>query len=122
MISEKGKVGQSAVGEVEAVAGDHLPPGLVRPVAELGEEPGLADAGVTGEEDGRAVGRDSAVSGRRDAERGAEVLQLGFSSTSGAVMWSILSRTTDSDISVDPVLRVGGGVGAVPLERRRHLR
>ena len=76
----EGEVGKGAVGEVEAVTGDHEPAGLQRPVAQLGEEPGLADTRVAGEEHGRPLGRVGGVSGRRDAERGAEVLQLGISS------------------------------------------
>ena len=70
------EIGESAVGEVEAVTGEHLPALGDRPVAQLGEEPGLADARVAGQQDGRA--RLGAV-GRGDAERGAEVLQLGIS-------------------------------------------
>jgi hypothetical protein len=36
-------------------------------------------------------------------------------------MWSILSGTTDTDISVDPVLLVGGPLRPVPLEATTPL-
>ena len=75
----EGEVGQGGVGEVEAVAGEHLPAVVDGAVAELGEEAGLADAGVTGEEHGGALVGGGGT-GRRDAERGAQVLQLGISS------------------------------------------
>jgi hypothetical protein len=71
-----GEVGKSAVGEVEAVPGQHLPALGQRPVAQLGQQPGLAHARVAGQEDGRAR---AAYVGRRDAERGAQMLQLGIS-------------------------------------------
>ena len=75
----EGQVGKGGVGEVEAVPGEHLPAAVDDPVAELGEEPCLADAGVSGEQDeGALVERGDA--GRGDAERGAQVLQLGISS------------------------------------------
>src|SRR4051794_8455357 len=41
--------------------------------------------------------------------------------TNSDVMWSILSGTTDTDISVDPVLLVGGPCGPVPLEATTPL-
>ena len=43
------EVGQRAVAEVEAVPGDDAPALGDREVAQLGEQPGLADAGVAGE-------------------------------------------------------------------------
>ena len=52
----EGEVGQGAVGEVEAVAGDDLPAQVEGAVAQRGEEAGLADAGVAGEEDDAAAG------------------------------------------------------------------
>jgi hypothetical protein len=71
-----GEVGQGAVGEVEAVTGEDLPALRDGPVAQLGQQPGLPDAGVTRQQHrGARLGR----RGRRDAERGAEVLQLGIS-------------------------------------------
>ncbi len=73
----EGKVRKGAVGEVEAMSGEHLPAVDDGPVAQLGEQPGLADPGVAGEEYGGPLGGD--VSRRGDAERGAEVLQLGIS-------------------------------------------
>ena len=73
------KVGKGRVGEVEAVAGEDLPAAVDGPVAELGEEPGLADTGVAGEQDRGALGGRGRA-GRGDAERGAQVLQLGISS------------------------------------------
>ena len=48
--SENGQVGQRAVAEVEAVAGDDLPALGEGEVAQLGQQPGLADAGVAGEQ------------------------------------------------------------------------
>ena len=69
------KEGKGAVGEVETVPGLDQPALGDGAVAELGQQAGLADAGVAGEENGRAVGRRS-----RDAERGAQLLQLGISS------------------------------------------
>ncbi|MET3962191.1 hypothetical protein ABIE44_002125 [Marmoricola sp. OAE513] len=67
------QVGQRAVAEVEAVPGDHLPTLGERDVAQLGEDPGLADARVPGQQH-RAVDR----SGTPDAEDGGELVQLGL--------------------------------------------
>jgi hypothetical protein len=75
------EVGQGAVGEVEAVAGDDLPAPVEGAVAQRGEESGLADAGVAREEDDAARAR---VSGRDDAEPESEVLQLGISPHEGS--------------------------------------
>ena len=80
----EGEVGQGAVGEVEAVAGDDLPAEVEGAVAQRGEEAGLADAGVAGQKDrdiGAAARAGAAgVAGRDDAEPESEVLQLGISS------------------------------------------
>ena len=73
----EGEVGQGAVGEVEAVTGLDQPAVGDGTVAELGQQAGLADAGVAGEEDGFPVG---GAPRYRDAERGAKLLQLGISS------------------------------------------
>ena len=62
------EVGQRAVAEVEAVAGEHLPALLDREVAELGEQAGLADPGVTGQQDGAA----GVAVGRQDGRRAAK--------------------------------------------------
>ena len=48
----EGEVGQRPVGQVEAVAGQHQPALAERDVAQLGQQPGLADARVAGEEHG----------------------------------------------------------------------
>src|SRR3954451_13225420 len=68
---------------------------------------------------------------RRTAERSvadAEMPSVEHSCSSSAsrptnsdVMWSILSGTTDIDISVDPVLLVGGRAGPVPLDTTAPL-
>src|SRR3954451_3487259 len=68
---------------------------------------------------------------RRTAERSvaeAEMPSVEHSCSSSAsrptnsdVMWSILSGTTDTDISVDPVLLVGGPLRPVPLEAATPL-
>ena len=81
----EGEVGERAVGEVEAVAGDDLPAVVDGEVAQLDEQAGLADAGVTREEDGRtgAAGGGAGVPGRDDAEPESEVLQLGVSPDQG---------------------------------------
>ena len=72
----EGEVGKGAVGEVEAVTGLDQPALGHGAVAQLGQQPGLADARVAGEEHGGPVG---VVGRRRDAERGAQLLQLGIS-------------------------------------------
>ncbi len=51
------QVGQRAVAEVEAVTDDHPPAGRTGQPAQLAEQPGLAQAGVTGEQDRGAGGR-----------------------------------------------------------------
>ena len=57
------QVGQGAVAEVEAVT-DHDPPaGVDRAVAQLGEQPGLAQAGVAGEQEHGGAGRGSSPAG-----------------------------------------------------------
>ena len=115
----EGEVGQGAVGEVEAVPGLDQPALGDGAVAELGQQAGLADAGVAGEEDGVPVG------GRPRTQRCRAWSDSCSSSasrpTNSDVMWSILSRTTDTDISVDPVLLVGGRIGPVPLEATTPL-
>ena len=73
----EGEVGQGAVGEVEAVAGDDLPVGLDRGVAQRHQDAGLAHARVAGDEH-RADGLDAL--GRANAELGGELLQLGIAS------------------------------------------
>ena len=81
----EGEVGQRAVGEVEAVAGDDLPVGLERRVAQGHQEAGLAHAGVAADEHGPSgsgagiIGA-RGVSGRANAELGGELLQLGIAS------------------------------------------
>ena len=78
------EVGQGAVAEVEAVSGEHLPAVGVGQVAQLGEQPGLADAGVTGEQDGaRFVAVGPLVRTRTDAEQGGDLRQLGVPSDQG---------------------------------------
>ena len=79
------QVGQCAVGEVEAVARDDLPAQVEGAVAQRGQETGLADAGVTGEQDGDPGGPDPGASlvGRDDAELDSEIVQLGISSHEG---------------------------------------
>ena len=117
----EGEVGQGAVGEVEAVAGDDLPAEVEGTVAQRGEQAGLADAGVTGEEDDAARTR---VSGRDDAQPESEVLQLGISPHEGAVVTGaiqpIMSVGTDMEPLVSVVVPTTGsadprGAGAVFL-------
>ena len=67
------EVGEGAVAEVEAVPGHDLPAFGEGEVAELGEEAGLADAGVAREEDG--AHRVEAVD-RTDAEQSGQGGQL----------------------------------------------
>ena len=74
------EVGQGAVAEVEAVAGDDLPAEVDGAVAQGGEESGLADAGVAGEKDGGTGLAGAGVPGRDDAEPESQILQLGISS------------------------------------------
>jgi hypothetical protein len=50
------EVGQRAVAEVEAVAEQDPPVGVMRPMMKLGEQPALADAGVAGDDDGTGGG------------------------------------------------------------------
>ena len=61
----EGEVGKGAVGEVEAVPGQHPPAGVVPAVAQLGQQPGLADAGVAGQEHGRRGRRGRATRTQR---------------------------------------------------------
>ena len=74
------EVRKRAVAEVEAVAGEHLPALGVGQVAQLGEQSGLADTGVAGQQNG--PGRD-AVGVRTDAEHRSKLRQLGVSSHQG---------------------------------------
>lgn len=83
----EGEVGKGGVGEVEAVAGDDLPVGLERGVAQRHQEAGLADARVAGDEhrpggllDGPVLLVGRGVPGRANAELGSELLQLGIAS------------------------------------------
>ena len=81
----EGEVGQRAVGEVEAVAGDDLPVGLEGRVAQGHQEAGLAHAGVAADEhgpggSGAGIIGARGVSGRANAELGGELLQLGIAS------------------------------------------
>ena len=46
------QVGQRAVTEVETVTDEDPVARLLRPVAQLGQQPGLADTGVAGQQDG----------------------------------------------------------------------
>ena len=48
----EGKVGQRAVPEVEAVPDERAPAALGGPVDELAQQPGLPDAGVSGQQNG----------------------------------------------------------------------
>ena len=104
----EGEVGQGAVAEVEAVAGDDLPAEVEGAVAQRGEEPGLADAGVAGEEDGcrRRAGA-ATVAGRDDAEPESEVLQLGISS----------HERGSRHRAMQPIMSGAGDIG--PLVSRR---
>jgi hypothetical protein len=74
------EVRERAVAEVKTVPGEHLPALGVGQVAELGEEPGLADPGVAGQQNG--PGRD-AVGVRTDAEHRSKLRQLGVPSHQG---------------------------------------
>nr|WP_264674201.1 hypothetical protein [Nocardioides lijunqiniae] len=76
------EVGQGAVAEVEAVAGDDLPALGDRQVAQLEQQPRLADAGVAREQDGPAVAP-RAVRGRTDAERRGDLPELGVATHQG---------------------------------------
>ena len=95
----EGEVGKGAVGEVEAVAGDDLPAEVEGAVAQRGEEAGLADAGVAGEEDDAAAGR--ALRASPDATMPSRRVRSSSSAsrpTSGAVvtvMQPIMSGTGD---------------------------
>jgi hypothetical protein len=50
------EVRQRAVPEVEAVADQHRPAGFLGTAPQLGEDPGLADTGVSAEQDGPRAG------------------------------------------------------------------
>ena len=97
----EGEVGQGAVGEVEAVAGDDLPAEVEGAVAQRGEEAGLADAGVAGEEDdaaaGRAVSPDATMPSRRVRSSSSASRP-----TRGAVVTG----------AMQPIMSVGGDSGA----------
>ena len=73
------EVGQRAVTEVEAVAGDDLPAVGDGEVTQLGEQPGLADAGVARQQH-RTRRRAGVELGRTDAEQRAQLGQLGVTS------------------------------------------
>ncbi len=77
------QVRQRAVAEVEAVAGADLPALGEGEVAQLGEQPGLPDTGVAGEED------DPRSVGRTNAEQRSNLRQLGVSPDQGpaGVCW-----------------------------------
>ena len=76
------QVRQGAVAEVEAVAGEDLPALGEGEVAQLDQQPGLADAGVTREQD-HADRLRRTVPGRTDAERRSYLRQLGVSPDQG---------------------------------------
>ena len=81
------EVGQRAVAEVEAVPREHLPALGEREVAQLGEQSGLADAGVTGQQDG--VGHGEVLLARRtNAEQRSDLRQLGVASYQMSVLMS----------------------------------
>ena len=77
------EVGQRAVAEVEAVPGDHAPALVDREVAQLHQQPGLADAGVTGQHDvhrlGGRVPRGPQTTGRRATKQSPSARRLGRS-------------------------------------------
>ena len=104
----EGEVGQGAVGEVEAVAGEHLPAARRRP-----GRGARSGGGSCRRRRRRRAGRPiRSWAGRAvpDAEMPSVEQRCSSSAsrpTSSDVMWSILSWTTDADISVDPVLLVG---------------
>ena len=115
----EGEVGEGAVGEVEAV------PGLDQPA--LGDAPGRAARSAGGScrrRRRRRGGRRPAAEVRPDAEMPSVEHRCSSSASrpiNSDVMWSILSGTTDIDISVDPVLLVGGRRRPVPLEATAPL-
>nr|WP_202977855.1 hypothetical protein [Nocardioides daphniae] len=74
----EGEVRQGGVGEVDAVAGDNVPAARDGPVAQLGQEASLADAGVAPEQQRARLGVGRA--GHGEAEPGLQVLQLGHAS------------------------------------------
>ena len=74
----EGQVREAALAEVEAVPDVHLPSGALRALAELVHQPGLADAGVPGEQ--HVGGRPGGAGTCCDAEQGGELLQLGVAS------------------------------------------
>ncbi|MGY2701401.1 hypothetical protein ACVW2K_000985 [Nocardioides sp. HB32] len=76
------EVRQGRVAEVEAVAREHLPALREGEVAELGEQPGLADAGVAREEHGGRLAVHH-LHGRPDAEQRSDLRQLGVSADQG---------------------------------------
>jgi hypothetical protein len=76
------QVGQGAVAEVQAVAGDDLPPLGVGEVAELQQQPGLADPRVARQQDDPTL-PGAAARQRTDAERGGDLRQLGVSADQG---------------------------------------
>ena len=79
----EGKVGQGAVGEVEAVTGDHVPVGLDRGVAQRHEQARLADPRVAGDQHrahGLPLPGGRGAPGHTNAELGAQLLQLGIAS------------------------------------------
>jgi hypothetical protein len=72
------KVRQRALAEVEAVAGEHPPSLALGQVAQLHQQPGLADPGVPAEQDGAGP-----VALRTDTEQVAELPKLGIASDQG---------------------------------------
>ena len=66
-------VGQRIAGEIQAMADEHLPARGPRPALQLGEQAGLADAGIAGEQHRAAAA--GAVAGEPDqAREGVELL------------------------------------------------
>ena len=96
------EVGQRAVAEVEAVAHQGAPAGVGRAVDELGEQPGLADAGVTAEQHERGArhAASSSPAGRpsRSASRSSSCSRpcSGCIVSVTGAMASIMVETTDS--------------------------
>ena len=83
------EVGQRAVAEVEAVAGDDPPLGGDGEVAQLHQQPGLADARVPGEDGVVALARGPArrptTTGRRATKRSPSARRLGPPGSDSAV-------------------------------------
>ena len=126
----EGEVGQRAVAEVEAVAGDDLPAVRDGDVAQLGEQPGLPDAGVSGEQHCRAGGAGGVG---RDTEERGELAELGVTPDEGPAgggghdVHHVVDRRHGAHCFVDRCVRGRGGRGGgqrleVGVSRRTRLR